>query len=219
MIHVSAAGSEMIACLRSTRDAVLERRQAAQSRRDEARRVSDRDAENAARAGMIICDSELRAIHQQIIEALPQSGLRFELHETYDGPGQDGETRNWEAPADSLHDRVRDWARGEGLAPSYANSIADRALGAAISEDQRTDVFSAVTMGEGTKDEYEIPSLALSVVSITDEPLVCGWKDWLHCRCGARVTQGAPQGENGDETCARHITCDRTREVVRSTLL
>ena len=39
---------------------------------------------------MIHCGAALGRIHQEIIETLPHSDLRFVLHEAYDADGQDG---------------------------------------------------------------------------------------------------------------------------------
>lgn len=211
--------TERLAELRSEREALIERRDAAQSWRDEARKVSNRSDERSAIGDMVSCDSELSRIHQEISEVLPGSGLRFVLEETYDGPGQNGASSQSEVAAEVLHRRISDWVRSEGCAPIYANLIADKALGAAAAEAERTVLWEATTFSEGTPAEFQSPTLTLRVTRGDGQPVMCAWKDFLHCECGSRVTQSAPKGENGDETCARHITCDRTGEVVRAVLL
>ena len=92
------------------------------------RRASDRTEEKSAVTDMLRRDAALGRIHQEIIEALSQSGLRFVPHEVYDADGQGGETRIWEVPSDALHSEVRDWAMSNALAPGYATVIADEAL-------------------------------------------------------------------------------------------
>lgn len=52
-----------------------------------------------------------------------------------------------------------------------------------------------------------------------DYPEPCGWIDFRWCKCGSKVTQGAPDGEVAEETCARAIRCDRTGQTVRTVLL
>ena len=112
---------------------------------------------------MTRCVAELGRIHQQIIEVLPESGLRFVLDEAFDGPGQGGEGSQRELPAGDLHSTVRDWAMSNAFAPMYANTIADDALGAAVSQAECTVLSQADTTFRGTPDEFHIPTLTLLV--------------------------------------------------------
>ena len=166
MLQAPTDASSRLADLRSARDAEVERKGEAQARRDMARGTRgapSREAEKAAIGDMIGSDAELNRIHREIIEALPQSGLRFVLHEAYDGDGQDGETRNWTVPSDALHREVYDWAMGNAFPPAYATLIANKALDAAVDLTERTVLFEAINEFEGTREEFPVPTLVLMV--------------------------------------------------------
>lgn len=166
MLQAPTDSSSRLADLRSDRDAELVRKGEAQARRDTARGTRgapSREAEKAAIGDMFTCDAALSRIYQEVIEALPQAGLCFVLHEAYDGDGQDGESSDWKVPADALHSAARDWAMGNAFPPAYATLIANKALDAAVDLAERTVLFEAINEFEGTREEFPVPTLVLLV--------------------------------------------------------